>query len=434
MSIFTNLDWDTAQAWSHDLFDSMWDWLDYLIPIMKQNEHTLFVIRAHPAEAYMVKKTFNTTKNWFYENKLDEYENIILIDSDTPYNSYELIKKSNFCLISNSTIGLEAQYLKTPALASSWVYYTNFDLVTKPKSLQEYKNVLNDWLAGNYQKLENYNFDKLYSYMYQYFFETEFTFEDYIENYQSSHYAFKNKSIVTIKTIDKYQEIVEGIVKKEVLKNMEKFKILIPLRDYKYYQDISPALSYLDKEKYEIIFLSYEKLNNVENLFIVEKYFKNIEKAERYLLDSSISPEMYRCDPRYFFEIKSENELIIEQANIERYYNNFILNENIDIVFSGAASYGIWTIPHEISKSKKINSYRMYDFSHLNIDISEPRTWFTQDIYMESWEIENYKFSWNDVEVESFINDYFNGIKENSIVLSKTAIPHRNLFYADSFF
>ena len=181
VSIFTNLDWDTAQAWSHDLFDSMWDWLDYLIPIMKQNEHTLFVIRAHPAEAYMVKKTFNTTKNWFYENKLDEYENIILIDSDTPYNSYELVKKSNFCLISNSTIGLEAQYLKTPALASSWVYYTNFDLVTKPKSLQEYKNVLNDWLAGNYQKLENYNFDKLYSYMYQYFFETEFTFEDYMK-------------------------------------------------------------------------------------------------------------------------------------------------------------------------------------------------------------------------------------------------------------
>ena len=40
---------------------------------------------------------------------------------------------------------------------------------------------------------------------------------------------------------------------------MEKFKILIPLRDYKYYQDISPALSYLDKEKYEIIFLFLRK-------------------------------------------------------------------------------------------------------------------------------------------------------------------------------
>ena len=214
VSVFTNLDWDTAQAWSHDLFDSMWEWLDYLVPIMKQNKEVLFIIRAHPAEAYMVKRTFNTTKNWFIQNKLNEYKNIILIDSDTPYNSYELIKETNFCLISNSTIGLEAQYLKTPTLASSWAYYTNFDLVTKPKSLKEYKNTLSEWLTGGYQKLENYNFDKLNSYLYQYFFETEFTFEDYIENYQSSHYAFKNKSIVNIRTVEKYEEIIDGIVKK----------------------------------------------------------------------------------------------------------------------------------------------------------------------------------------------------------------------------
>jgi len=215
---------------------------------------------------------------------------------------------------------------------------------------------------------------------------------------------------------------------------MEKFKILIPLRDYKYYQDIKPALNYLDKEKYEIIFISYEELDNIENLYAVEKHFKNLKEAESYLVNSSISPEMYRCDPRYFFEIKSESQLIIEQANIEKYFHNFILNKNIDIIFSGAASYGIWTIPHEIGKSKKINSYRMFDFSHLNIDISQPRTWFTQDIYMESWEVGNYKFNWDDGEVESFIDNYLKGIEKDNIVLSKTAIPHRNLFYADSIF
>ena len=44
----------------------------------------------------MVKRTFNTTKKWFIQNKLNEYKNIILIDSDTPYNSYELIKETNF--------------------------------------------------------------------------------------------------------------------------------------------------------------------------------------------------------------------------------------------------------------------------------------------------------------------------------------------------
>ena len=74
------------------------------------------------------------------------------------------------------------------------------------------------------------------------------------------------------------------------------------------------------------------KPNNVENLFIVEKYLKTLENG-KILLDSSISPEMYRCDPRYFLKLNWK-WIIIEQA-IERYYNNF-LNENIDIVFSGA--------------------------------------------------------------------------------------------------
>ena len=142
-----------------------------------------------------------------------------------------------------------------------------------------------------------------------------------------------------------------------------------------------------------------------------------------------IVPSVQKCIGviQDIFEIKSESQLIIEQANIEKYFHNFILNKNIDIIFSGAASYGIWTIPHEIGKSKKINSYRMFDFSHLNIDISQPRTWFTQDIYMESWEVENYKFNWDDDEVESFIDDYLKGIEKDNIVLSKTAIPHRNL-------
>ena len=30
----------------------------------------------------------------------------------------------------------------------------------------------------------------------------------------------------------------------------------------------------------------------------------------------------------------------------------------------------------------------MFDFGYLNIDLSTPRTWFTQDIY-ESWEKKN---------------------------------------------
>ena len=78
---------------------------------------------------------------------------------------------------------------------------------------------------------------------------------------------------------------------------------------------------------------------------------------------------------------------------IEKYFRDFIEKNKIDIIFSGYASYGIWTIPHEIAKSKMINSYRMFDFGYLNIDLSTPRTWFTQDIYMESWEKKEHRFN-----------------------------------------
>tara|TARA_B100000287_G_scaffold401471_1_gene421555 strand:+ start:2214 stop:3875 length:1662 start_codon:yes stop_codon:yes gene_type:complete len=219
VSVFTNIDWDTAQAWSHDIFNSMWEWLDYLIPIMKNNKDINFVIRAHPAEAYVIKRTFNSTKVWFIKNKLHECSNVFLIDADTPYNSYELIKNSDFCLVSNSTVGLEAQYLNTPTLASSWAYYTNFDLVTKPETLNDYKSLLNNWLEGKYPNLEGYNYKKLNSYLYQYFFETEFMFDDHIENYQSNHYAFKSGSVVNIKTINRYEDILEGIINVGTFKN-----------------------------------------------------------------------------------------------------------------------------------------------------------------------------------------------------------------------
>ena len=186
---------------------------------MKNNKDVNFVIRAHPAEAYVIKRTFNSTKVWFIKNKLHKCSNVFLIDADTPYNSYELIKNSDFCLVSNSTVGLEAQYLNTPTLASSWAYYTNFDLVTKPETLNDYKSLLNNWLEGKYPNLEGYNYKKLNSYLYQYFFETEFMFDDHIENYQSNHYAFKSGSVVNIKTINRYEDILEGIINVGTFKN-----------------------------------------------------------------------------------------------------------------------------------------------------------------------------------------------------------------------
>ena len=44
-------------------------------------------------------------------------------------------------------------------------------------------------------------------------------FDDHIENYQSNHYAFKSGSVVNIKTINRYEDILEGIINVGTFKN-----------------------------------------------------------------------------------------------------------------------------------------------------------------------------------------------------------------------
>ena len=103
-------------------------------------------------------------------------------------------------------------------MASSWAYYTNFDLVTKPETLNDYKSLLNNWLEGKYPNLKGTT-TKTKFLSVSVFFETEFMFDDHIENYQSNHYAFKSGSVVNIKTINRYEDILEGIINVGTFKN-----------------------------------------------------------------------------------------------------------------------------------------------------------------------------------------------------------------------
>ena len=220
----------------------------------------------------------------------------------------------------------------------------------------------------------------------------------------------------------------------EVSKTMNKLKILIPIRDLKYYEDIKPALAYLSNDKYDITYLSYDQYLKIENLLVVENYYSEEASAKDYLVENSLTPELHKCDPRHFYAIKSEGQLIIEQANIDRYFKEIIKSKKIDIIFSGAATYNIWTVPHEIAKSNNIHSYRMFDMSYINVDISQPRTWFSQDIYMQSWEKDEHKFKWVNEQIDNCLNTYIDQVEKNNINLSQTALLAQNDFYANSIF
>jgi len=148
VSVFTNVVFDTSQVHANVLFDDMFEWLNALAGIMHRERDTLFVIRAHPDESRRGKESQESVKAWVQETLLDRPENVVFVGPDEPLSSYELIRASKFVLVYNSSVGLEALILGTPALSAGRARFTQMPTTTFPTSRSDYLKTLEAFLAA----------------------------------------------------------------------------------------------------------------------------------------------------------------------------------------------------------------------------------------------------------------------------------------------
>ena len=96
----------------------MFAWLDSVLEIIRAHPETLFVIRAHPDEMRpgTAKQSRESVRSWVMQTKADKLPNVVFIDSQEYVSSYELIQRSKFVMVYNSSIGLEAALMGTPVL------------------------------------------------------------------------------------------------------------------------------------------------------------------------------------------------------------------------------------------------------------------------------------------------------------------------------
>jgi hypothetical protein len=120
----------------------MFEWLNLVIDQAQTNLETLFVIRAHPDEMRKGKQSQQGVVSWAEELKLDQHPNIYLIGPEETLSSYELIQRSKFCLVYNSSIGLEATLLGKPVLCAGQARYTQYPIVFYPANRAEYEKRL----------------------------------------------------------------------------------------------------------------------------------------------------------------------------------------------------------------------------------------------------------------------------------------------------
>ncbi|MEJ5239962.1 MAG: hypothetical protein WHS87_02025 [Anaerolineales bacterium] len=149
--IFTNVIFDTSQPHANTLFPDMFAWLDFTLEhIIRRHPETFFVIRAHPDENRPGKESREPVARWIAERQVDRLENVLFVPPNEYLSSYELIQRSKFVMVYNSTIGLEASILGAAVLCAGKARFTQYPTVFFPKSIEEYQSMAEDFLQAEH--------------------------------------------------------------------------------------------------------------------------------------------------------------------------------------------------------------------------------------------------------------------------------------------
>ncbi len=182
--IFTNVIFDTSQSHANFIFENMFDWLDQVLTVIQKNPDTLFVIRAHPDEARRGKASRESVADWAKLNRVDTLENVVFVDATEYFSSYELIQKSKFVLIYNSTIGLEATLLGVPVLCAGKSRFTQTETVYLPASREEYLQTFEEFLAVEEVELPEKFIVNTRNFLYTQLYRVSLPFDQFLEEDQ----------------------------------------------------------------------------------------------------------------------------------------------------------------------------------------------------------------------------------------------------------
>lgn len=146
--VFTNVIFDTSQPHANTVFEDMFDWLDLTLEIIKEHRDTLFVIRAHPDELRVRKSSRETVEGWVQSRGVDKEPNVVFVGPRETLSSYELIQRSKFVMVYNSTIGLEGSIMGAAVLCAGKARFTQYPTVFFPQTVEDVRKKMEEFLGA----------------------------------------------------------------------------------------------------------------------------------------------------------------------------------------------------------------------------------------------------------------------------------------------
>jgi len=211
--IFTNVIFDTSQPHANTVFEDMFDWLDLVLEEIRSHPETLFVIRSHPDELRVRKASRETVAGWVEARRVTDLRNVIFVSPKGTLSSYELILKSKFVMVYNSTIGLEASLMGKPVLCAGKARFTQYPTVFFPQTVDEQKNKMEEFLAAETIDVPPEFKHNARRFLYYQLFRTSLPFARFLEpSVRTTQTRLKSFGLDELMGAESVKVIAEGVL------------------------------------------------------------------------------------------------------------------------------------------------------------------------------------------------------------------------------
>jgi len=211
--VFTNVIFDTSQPHANTVFEDMFDWLDLTLEAIRAHPETLFVIRAHPDEMRVRKASRETVAAWVESSGADLEPNVVFVGPNETLSSYELIQKSKFVMVYNSTIGLEAAIMGAAVLCAGKARFTQYPTVFFPETVEEVRVMMEEFLdAGTIEVPAEFKRNAR-RFLYYQLFKTSLPFDDFLEpSVRTTQTRLKAFRLDALLESDAIKAILKGVL------------------------------------------------------------------------------------------------------------------------------------------------------------------------------------------------------------------------------
>jgi hypothetical protein len=211
--VFTNVIFDTSQPHANTVFTDMFAWLDFVLESIKSHPETLFVIRAHPDETRTRKESRETVQGWVEANGVDKLENVVFVAPKEYLSSYELIQRSKFIMVYNSTIGLEASLMGKPVLCAGKARFTQYPTVFFPQTVEEQRSKMEEFLSAETIDVPPEFKRHARRFLYYQLFRTSLPFGEFLEpSVRTTQTRLKSFELEQLVRSDAMRVILKGVL------------------------------------------------------------------------------------------------------------------------------------------------------------------------------------------------------------------------------